>query len=118
MLLFLNPCNWSPAEQLRNTIREKSEKVPFGKIGIMQLPSNVMNIFFDVLSMNMVRTGVVSHPSEWKFCGFNEIQNPRQRYALINNSRLMQLLNIRSIDELKDTHKRWVEETLRIDRHV
>ena len=29
------------------------------------------------IDMNMVRTGVVSHPSEWKFCGFNEIQNPR-----------------------------------------
>jgi len=72
--------------------------------------------------MNMVRTGVVSHPSEWKFCGFNEIQNPRQRYAqryaLINNSRLMELLNVGLIDELKDTHKCWVEETLRIDIHV
>jgi len=30
----------------------------------------------------------------------------------------MELLNVGSIDELKDTHKRWVEETLRIDRHV
>ena len=25
------------------------------------------------IDMNMVRTGVVSHPSEWKFSGFNEI---------------------------------------------
>jgi len=70
------------------------------------------------IDMNMVRTGVVSHPSEWKFCGFNEIQNPRQRYVLINNSRLMELLNVGLIDELKDTHKRWVDETLRIDKHV
>ena len=30
----------------------------------------------------------------------------------------MELLNVGLIDELKDTHKCWVEETLRIDRHV
>lgn len=34
------------------------------------------------IDMNMVRAGVVSHPSEWKFCGYNEIQKPKQRYSL------------------------------------
>ena len=46
------------------------------------------------------------------------LSSPRQRYVLINNSRLMELLNVGLIDELKDTHKRWVDETLRIDKHV
>jgi len=27
--------------------------------------------------MNMVRAGVVAHPSEWEFCGYNEIQEPK-----------------------------------------
>ena len=30
----------------------------------------------------------------------------------------MELLDVGLIDELKYTHKRWVDETLRIDRHV
>jgi REP element-mobilizing transposase RayT len=36
------------------------------------------------IDLNMVRAGVVNHPSEWPFSGYNEIQNPRQRYSLID----------------------------------
>ena len=28
------------------------------------------------VDLNMVRAGVVTHPSEWPFCAYNEIQNP------------------------------------------
>jgi hypothetical protein len=42
--------------------------------------------------MNMVRAGVVGHPSEWSFSGYNEIQAPRQRYALIDYEALKELL--------------------------
>ncbi len=32
----------------------------------------------------LVRAGAVKHPKEWPFCGYyNEIQKPRQRYAII-----------------------------------
>ena len=36
------------------------------------------------MDMNMVRAGVVRHPLEWPFCGYTEIQAPRERYALID----------------------------------
>jgi len=29
------------------------------------------------IDLNMVRAGVVSHPSEWMYGGYNEIQNPK-----------------------------------------
>jgi len=48
------------------------------------------------IDMNMVRTGTVSHPLEWEFCGYNEIQNPRKKYALINYKKLTELLHSRS----------------------
>ena len=32
------------------------------------------------MDMNMVRAGVVSHPSEWGESGFHEIQSPPQRH--------------------------------------
>jgi len=70
------------------------------------------------LDLNMVRAGVVTHPSDWRFSGYNEIQNPRQRYALINYKRLMQLLNIQTVEELKKSHSGWVEAALRDGRHV
>jgi len=35
------------------------------------------------IDLNMVRNGVVSHPSEWSFCGYNEIQNPRKKNVFI-----------------------------------
>jgi putative transposase len=66
----------------------------------------------------MVRAGVVTHPSDWEFSGYNEIQNPRQRYGLINYKRLMQLLNIQTVEKLKKSHSGWIEEALRSDRHV
>ena len=28
------------------------------------------------IDLNMVRAGIVTHPSEWPFSGYNEIQNP------------------------------------------
>ena len=35
------------------------------------------------IDLNMVRSGVVSHPSEWTCGGYNEIQNPRNRYEVV-----------------------------------
>jgi len=64
------------------------------------------------IDLNMVRAGVVAHPSEWPFCGYNEIQNPRQRYSLIDHSNLIDLFNMKSMDELSKTYRDWVEEAL------
>lgn len=64
------------------------------------------------IDLNMVQAGVVNHPSEWPFSGYGEIQEPRQRYALIDYEKLQHLLGIEVYDQLKDTHRRWVEESL------
>jgi hypothetical protein len=64
------------------------------------------------IDMNMVRAGVVTHPSEWPFSGYNEIQNPRERYALIDHENLMELLGIGRMEELKESYRGWVEESL------
>ena len=44
------------------------------------------------LDLNMVRAGVVTHPSDWVFSGYNEIQNPRQRWALGSDHGNQQLI--------------------------
>ena len=65
------------------------------------------------IDLNMVRAGVVDHPSEWKESGYNEIQNPRQRYAIIDHDRLMQLFEQRTVEDLKASHQQWVEMGLK-----
>jgi putative transposase len=60
----------------------------------------------------MVRAGVVKHPAEWPFCGYNEIQNPRQRYSLIDYDRLIPLLQMNDIGELQESCRKRVEEDL------
>jgi putative transposase len=64
------------------------------------------------IDLNMVRAGVVTHPLEWPFSGYNEIQTPRRRYSLIDHDSLMDLLDIRSMEELKRSYRKWVGESL------
>jgi REP element-mobilizing transposase RayT len=46
------------------------------------------------IDLNMVRTGVVDHPLDWTFGGFKEIQEPKQRYKIIDREMLCHLLGI------------------------
>ena len=61
------------------------------------------------IDMNMVRAGVVEHPKQWEFCGYNEIQNPKKRKGIIDFDRLMGLLGFENYDDLKSAHYKWVE---------
>lgn len=60
----------------------------------------------------MVRAGVVSHPSEWVFGGYNEIQSPRRKCVLINHEKLANLAGYDSYDSFRKSHKKWVDKSL------
>jgi REP element-mobilizing transposase RayT len=62
------------------------------------------------IDTNMVRAGVVQHPSVWLFCGYNEIQEPRRKNGLIDYEKLQRYVGAGSYKELKRSHKGWVEE--------
>jgi REP-associated tyrosine transposase len=64
------------------------------------------------IDTNMVRAGVVTDPSMWSFSGYREIQEPRRKNVLINYERLQRLLGAGSYDQLRSSHKGWVEEYL------
>ena len=64
------------------------------------------------IDMNMVRAGVVEHPKEWEFCGYNEIQNPKKRKGIIDFAQLMKLLDFDSYDDLKNAHHKWVDNAI------
>ncbi|MFZ2631576.1 MAG: transposase [Desulfosalsimonadaceae bacterium] len=65
------------------------------------------------IDLNMVRAGAVQHPSEWMHGGYNEIQNPKQRYSLINRQVLSNLLGMKDDVQLRESHRQWVEEILK-----
>jgi len=64
------------------------------------------------IDLNMVRAGVVRHPSEWAFCGYNEIQKRPQRYSIVDCKRLMELVGVGVGDELSRAYRGWVDESL------
>ena len=63
------------------------------------------------IDTNMVRAGVVSHPSLWSLCGYNEIQEPRRKNILIDYEMLQRLIGS-ILCQFKSSHRGWVEEYL------
>lgn len=68
------------------------------------------------IDLNMVRTGVVKLPSEWEFSGYHEIQNPRQRYRIIDYEAMKNLFQFSDFEHMKESHQKWVNEALKHDR--
>ncbi|MDZ4730446.1 MAG: transposase, partial [Xanthomonadales bacterium] len=70
------------------------------------------------LDLNMVRAGVVNHPSQWKVSGFHEIQSPPQRYKIINHQALLELTNQSNLEVLQAAHLNWVTHCLLNEKPV
>lgn len=64
------------------------------------------------IDMNMVRTGAVAHPIEWKACGYQEVMHPRRRGARLDLPRTAELLGFGTLFELQQARRRWVEERI------
>ena len=60
----------------------------------------------------MIRVRAVRHPSEWAFCGYNEILAPPQRHTLIDRKQMMALVGIDSSEIFGKKFKRWVDAIL------
>ncbi len=64
------------------------------------------------VDLNMVRAGVVRHPSEWPDCGYSEIQSRPEQRRVVNTDRLVSLLGLRSVSQLRQVHRRWVSNAI------
>ncbi|WP_419658269.1 transposase, IS200-like [Desulfosarcina variabilis str. Montpellier] len=65
------------------------------------------------VDLNMVRAGVVNHPSEWKWSGYHEIQRPKDRYRLIDHDALQRFLNVDSNEAVAISHSGWISSQLK-----
>jgi len=64
------------------------------------------------IDLNMVRAGVVKHPSEWPYGGYNEIQNPAKRYSIIDQKSLLRKCGAKDPVQFRYDHKHWVEDVV------
>jgi putative transposase len=70
------------------------------------------------IDLNMVRAGVVKHPSKWKHGGYQEIQHPPKRYRIIDITALMELAGYNDIGKLQQQHHHWLSDELACDSVV
>ena len=64
------------------------------------------------VDLNMVRAGVVPHPREWRWCGYDELSGSRQRYRLVNEDRLLESMGIGTPQELRELYIEAIERRL------
>lgn len=73
------------------------------------------------VDLNMVRAGVVSHPKDWDWCGFDELMGLRKRYRVVDVDRLLESLDLQNVRELRQMHEEGIEERInrqRLDREA
>jgi len=64
------------------------------------------------IDLNMVRTGVVAHPSLWQHGGYSEIQEASDRYSLLDRDKLVVLSGCNSDEQFRILHRQRVEESI------
>lgn len=72
----------------------------------------------DSFSFNATGLSILGcqHPSQWRWCGFDELVGQRSRYRLIDTERLIHNLNLRCARDLHHLHEDAVRS--RIERHA
>jgi REP element-mobilizing transposase RayT len=64
------------------------------------------------IDLNMVRNGVVTHPSLWQHGGYNELQNPPDRYSILDRDKLISFCECNSDEQLRTVHKQLIEDSI------
>ena len=64
------------------------------------------------IDLNMVRAGVVDHPSQWQQGGYNEIQALRRKNIIIAYERFRALAGFSDYASFASAHRKWVQAGL------
>lgn len=64
------------------------------------------------IDLNMVRAGVVAHPSDWEECGYNEILHKPGRYGLIDRKTLKSFLGCTDEEGMIDGYRQFVSDAM------
>lgn len=64
------------------------------------------------VDLNMVRAGVVGHPSQWRWCGYDEHMGLRQRYRVLDTERLLQFLDGVTTESFREAYAAGIDARL------
>jgi putative transposase len=64
------------------------------------------------IDMNMVRAGAVDHPSDWAWCGFQELSGARLRYRLLEMDELCRRTNQQDERAVRTWYCHWMREAV------
>jgi putative transposase len=64
------------------------------------------------VALNMVRCGVVSHPEQWRWCGYHELMGLRQRYRMLDLERLLSLLGGVDVAQFRSNYAARIEQRI------
>jgi len=64
------------------------------------------------IDLNMVRAGVVGHPREWRWCGYDELAGERRKFLVLDREKLLELTGTPSAAELARDHQAMIAEAL------
>jgi REP element-mobilizing transposase RayT len=70
------------------------------------------------IDLNMVRVGIVKHPSDYSFCGYNEIISSPKRYALIDTNSLTRYCGFSKKASIIKTYKKWINNACSNTNHI
>ena len=64
------------------------------------------------VDLNMVRAGVVEHPEQWRWCGYDELAGLRTRYRILDLEGLLESVGIRDPGEFRDLYRETVRRRI------
>ena len=64
------------------------------------------------IDLNMVRTGVVTHPADWDWCGYRELVGLRKRYCVLDIEEVLTHYNGCSNDEFISNYKHVIQNAI------
>jgi putative transposase len=64
------------------------------------------------VDLNMVRAGVVLHPSGWKWCGYQELVGLKSRYRLLDINLLLELLGKPDLESFREEYQLLIQNTI------
>jgi len=68
------------------------------------------------IDLNMVRAGVVRHPDEWRWCGYDELTGQRSRYRLVDLDSLQKWFDGMSRAEFIEAYRRSINDAIAAHR--
>jgi putative transposase len=68
------------------------------------------------IDLNMVRAGVVGHPREWPWCGYDELVGERRKFLVLDRDKLLALTEAGSAAELASNHLAMIAKALEARR--